>query len=112
MGIGQAREHTSANTEGNDPKGSGETARLDRAAVERAGLRLAGKVWRTPVLRCDQLDARCGARLWLKAENLQRGGSFKVRGALLAVEQLASSGSRGVIAQSTGNHAIAIAIAW
>ncbi|MEU1918281.1 threonine ammonia-lyase [Streptomyces massasporeus] len=111
MGIGHAREHTSAGTGGNDPDGTRETARLDRAAVERAGLRLAGRVWRTPVLRCEQLDARCGARLWLKAENLQRGGSFKVRGALLAVEHLASSGSRGVIAQSTGNHAIAVAIA-
>ncbi|GAB2744132.1 pyridoxal-phosphate dependent enzyme [Kitasatospora kifunensis] len=63
------------------------------------------------MVRCEQLDALTGSRLWLKAENLQRGGSFKVRGALLAVGELAASTSRGVIAQSTGNHAIAVALA-
>ncbi|WP_405774619.1 threonine/serine dehydratase [Streptomyces sp. NBC_00859] len=86
-------------------------ARLTRANVDRAQLRLTGKVLRTPVIRSDQLDASSGARLWLKAESLQRGGSFKVRGALLAVEALAAHGSLGVIAQSTGNHAIAVALA-
>ncbi|MFC8208945.1 pyridoxal-phosphate dependent enzyme [[Kitasatospora] papulosa] len=85
--------------------------RLSRAEIDRAELQLSGKVVRTPVIRSDQLDALCGARLWLKAENLQRGGSFKFRGALLAIEALAAAGSHGVIAQSTGNHAIAIAIA-
>ncbi|MER7469077.1 pyridoxal-phosphate dependent enzyme [Streptomyces sp. NPDC097981] len=85
--------------------------RLDRGDIDEAARRLTGRVWKTPVLRSDQLDALCGARLWLKAENLQRGGSFKVRGALLALERLAASGSRGVIAQSTGNHAIAVALA-
>ncbi|MFF8646229.1 threonine/serine dehydratase [Streptomyces sp. NPDC015345] len=84
---------------------------LSRADVDRAELRLAPRILRTPVIRSDQLDAQCGARLWLKAENLQRGGSFKVRGALLAVEELAAAGSRGVVAQSTGNHAIAVALA-
>ncbi|GAA2760962.1 pyridoxal-phosphate dependent enzyme [Streptomyces paradoxus] len=111
MGIGHAREHAPADGRTRGPGSGEEGAHLDRAAVERAGRRLADRVWRTPVLRCDQLDARSGARLWLKAENLQRGGSFKVRGALLAVEHLAGSGSRGVIAQSTGNHAIAVALA-
>ncbi|WP_265560412.1 threonine ammonia-lyase [Streptomyces hygroscopicus] len=86
-------------------------APLDRADVERAEHELAGRVWRTPVVRCDPLDATAGARLWLKAENLQRGGSFKVRGALLAVDELARAGTRGVVAQSTGNHAIAVALA-
>ncbi|MER5732121.1 pyridoxal-phosphate dependent enzyme [Streptomyces sp. NPDC002138] len=79
--------------------------------VDRAADRLAGRIWRTPVVRSDHLDALSGARLWLKTENLQRGGSFKIRGALLAVGRLASKGSRGVIAQSTGNHAIAVALA-
>ncbi|MBV1957409.1 pyridoxal-phosphate dependent enzyme [Streptomyces sp. BV333] len=111
MGIGHAREHTYGHSGTSGPDGAEEGARLDRAAVERAGRRLADRVWRTPVLRCEPLDTRCGARLWLKAENLQRGGSFKVRGALLAVEHLAMSGSRGAIAQSTGNHAIAVALA-
>ncbi|MEV7116693.1 threonine ammonia-lyase [Streptomyces anulatus] len=86
-------------------------ASLDRSDVSRAERELTGRVWRTPVVRCDPLDTIAGARLWLKAENLQRGGSFKVRGALLAVDELARAGSRGVIAQSTGNHAIAVALA-
>jgi threonine dehydratase len=72
---------------------------------------LAGRIVRTPVVRCEELDRRAGARLWLKAENLQRGGSFKLRGALLAVGRLAGEGAAGVIAQSTGNHAIAVALA-
>jgi threonine dehydratase len=87
------------------------SAGLDHDAVDRAVRRLDGRVWRTPVVRSDGLDALAGVRLWLKAENLQRGGSFKLRGALLAVEQLVAAGSRGVIAQSTGNHAIAVALA-
>ncbi|MFJ9743149.1 threonine/serine dehydratase [Streptomyces sp. NPDC101166] len=86
-------------------------AGLAGADVDDALLRLSGRVLRTPVIRSEQLDAACGARLWLKAENLQRGGSFKVRGALLAVERLAAAAARGVIAQSTGNHAIAVALA-
>jgi threonine dehydratase len=98
-------DHRSRLAVGTTPSG------LGRADIDRAQLRLVGKVVRTPVVRSDQLDALCGARLWLKAENLQRGGSFKVRGALLAVEELAAAGSRGVIAQSTGNHAIAVALA-
>ena len=72
---------------------------------------MGGGIWiilGCPVRSVGRTD---GTRLWLKTENLQRGGSFKVRGALLAVEQLAASGSRGVIAQSTGNHAIAVALA-
>ncbi|WP_255955717.1 threonine ammonia-lyase [Streptomyces odontomachi] len=84
---------------------------LGRSAVLDAQRRLAGRVTRTPVVRSDDLDRRGAARLWLKAENLQRGGSFKVRGALLAVERLVAAGSRGVVAQSTGNHAISVALA-
>ena len=72
---------------------------------------LAGRIVRTPVVRSDELDRRAGARVWLKAENLQRGGSFKLRGALLAVGRLADAGASGVVAQSTGNHAIAVALA-
>ncbi len=81
------------------------------ASVRAAQRRLAGRVTLTPVLRSAGLDRRAGARLWLKAENLQRGGSFKLRGALLAADRLARGGSRGLVAQSTGNHAIAVALA-
>ncbi|MFI9274303.1 threonine/serine dehydratase [Kitasatospora sp. NPDC052896] len=84
---------------------------LTRSDVHEAAERLAGRVLRTPVLRSDELDRLAGARLWLKAENLQRGGSFKLRGALLAVERLVAAGCLGVVAQSTGNHAIAVALA-
>ncbi|MFI6644609.1 threonine/serine dehydratase [Streptomyces sp. NPDC050504] len=84
---------------------------LSPEGVRDARLRLAGRVARTPLVRSDELDRAAGARLWLKAENLQRGGSFKMRGALLAVDRLACSGSVGVVAQSTGNHAIAVALA-
>ncbi|MFG2846356.1 threonine/serine dehydratase [Kitasatospora sp. NPDC048296] len=84
---------------------------LSAAGVHEARRRLGDRVLPTPVVRCEELDAAAGARLWLKAENLQRGGSFKMRGALLAVDRLARAGSPGVVAQSTGNHAIAVAVA-
>lgn len=82
-----------------------------RADVARASQALRGRVARTPVVRSPELDRLAGVPLWLKAENLQRGGSFKLRGATLAVERLAATGSRGVVAQSTGNHAVAVALA-
>jgi len=72
---------------------------------------LAGRVVRTPVVSSPALDRFAGARLWLKAENLQRGGSYKIRGALRAVARSAADGHRGVLAQSTGNHAVAVALA-
>jgi threo-3-hydroxy-L-aspartate ammonia-lyase len=84
---------------------------LSRADIAAARQRLGGRVRHTPVVRSDELDRAAGRRLWLKAENLQHGGSYKMRGALLAVGRLAAEGSRGVIAQSTGNHAIAVALA-
>ncbi len=84
---------------------------LSRDDVGRACRRLDGRVVATPVVRSDELDRLTGSRLWLKAENLQRGGSFKVRGALLAVDRLTAAGCRGLVAQSTGNHGIAVALA-
>ena len=53
--------------------------------VLAARARLAGKVSLTPVLRVPRLDALAGIELFLKAENLQRVGAFKARGALNAV---------------------------
>jgi threonine dehydratase len=79
-----------------------------RAAAERIGER----VWRTPVLRCPTLDDRAGAQLWLKAENLQRIGAFKARGAMHAVGRLPPiQRDKGVITFSSGNHAQAVALA-
>jgi threonine dehydratase len=80
--------------------------------VAAAAVRLAGKVVRTPVLRSAALDRIAGTSLWLKAENLQRGGSYKLRGAMHAVGRVADDGgNRGVIAESTGNHAVAVGLA-
>ncbi|MEV3861404.1 pyridoxal-phosphate dependent enzyme [Streptomyces sp. NPDC050095] len=84
---------------------------LSCAGVHEARLRVADRVLQTPVVRSDDLDRLAGVQLWLKAENLQRGGSFKMRGALLAMERLVSVGCSGVVAQSTGNHAISVALA-
>ena len=85
-----------------------------RADVEAAARYLAGKVVRTPVLQSPALDALvAGAQLLVKAENLQAGGSYKMRGATVAVGRVADAGGgvTGVIAQSTGNHALAVALA-
>lgn len=80
--------------------------------VRAAAARLAGVAHRTPVLRSETLDAWSGARLLLKAEHLQRGGSFKFRGAYNAVSALpAAQRARGVCAFSSGNHAQAVALA-
>jgi threonine dehydratase len=70
--------------------------------------RLEGRIWRTPVLHVDALDAACGREIWLKPECLQRTGSFKFRGATNAVAQL-PDGTEGVVCISSGNHAQAVA---
>jgi len=85
---------------------------LRRDDVEAAAGWLRDRVVDTPLIRSTTLDKVAGVRLWLKAENLQTGGSYKFRGALRAVGQIAKQGGhRGVIAQSTGNHALAVAMA-
>jgi len=67
---------------------------------------------RTPVVRSDALDQRCGAEVHVKAENLQRGGAFKLRGAYNTIAQLDPEvRARGVFAYSSGNHAQGVAIA-
>ena len=66
----------------------------------------------TPLLRSDALDARLDAAVWIKAECLQRTGSFKFRGAWTNISRLpAEDRSRGVVAYSSGNHAQAVAAA-
>jgi threonine dehydratase len=78
--------------------------------VDAAAARIAGLVRRTPLIE-SELGAD-GEPLFLKAESLQRGGSFKVRGAVNAVSQLAEhERSRGVVTHSSGNHAQALALA-
>jgi threonine dehydratase len=82
------------------------------ADVERAAARIAGVAHRTPVLTSRTADARTGGRLFFKAENLQRAGAFKFRGAYNAISALPEAvRRRGVIAYSSGNHAQAMALA-
>ena len=80
------------------------------ADLEAARARIADAVVRTPVWRSDALDEALGCSLWLKCEPLQRTGSFKLRGATNAVRAL-PTGTRGVVAVSSGNHAQAVAYA-
>jgi threonine dehydratase len=68
-------------------------------------------VVRTPVLSSRTLSERCGGQVALKAENLQRTGSFKLRGAMAKLAALGDGCSAGVVAGSAGNHAQAVAYA-
>jgi threonine dehydratase len=80
--------------------------------VRKAANRIAGVAHRTPVLTSRTADAAIGAHLFFKAENLQRAGAFKFRGAYNAIAALEPEArQRGVIAFSSGNHAQAIAYA-
>lgn len=80
--------------------------------VEAAARRLAGRIVRTPVLRSPALDERAEAAVYVKCENLQRGGAFKFRGAMNRMLQLdAGERHRGVVAYSSGNHGLAVALA-
>jgi len=82
------------------------------ADVEAAGRRLDGRVVRTPLLELPLLNERIGGRLLIKAEMLQRTGSFKFRGALNFLDRLKPEDRRrGVVAFSSGNHAQGVAAA-
>ncbi|MDP9365499.1 MAG: threo-3-hydroxy-L-aspartate ammonia-lyase [Chloroflexota bacterium] len=82
------------------------------ADVRAAAGRLAGVAHRTPVVTSRVLDERTGGRVFLKAENLQRMGAFKFRGAYNAVARLdPDARARGVVTFSSGNHAQAVALA-
>jgi threonine dehydratase len=80
--------------------------------VRAAAGRLAGVAHRTPVLTSRTLNERAGAEVFLKAENFQRIGAFKFRGAFNAISRLSPEQLRaGVAAYSSGNHAQAVALA-
>ena len=83
--------------------------------ILEAHARIAPRIHRTPVLTSASLDAMTGARLYFKCENLQKTGSFKIRGATNAIFSLTDEeASRGIVTQSSGNHgaAVACAAAW
>lgn len=80
--------------------------------VEQAALRISSHVHRTPVVQCRSIDALVGVTCHFKCESFQRGGSFKLRGALNAVLSLPDDlRSRGVFTHSSGNFAQGLAIA-
>ena len=78
------------------------------AAARRAGV---GVVKRTPITESAALSERYGGNVVFKAENLQRTGSFKIRGAMSKLASLGDSVKHGVVAGSAGNHAQSIAFA-
>ncbi|MFI6941847.1 threo-3-hydroxy-L-aspartate ammonia-lyase [Streptomyces sp. NPDC050418] len=79
--------------------------------VVRAHQRIGGVAHRTPVLTSRLTDEELGARFFFKAENLQRMGAFKFRGAYNALAQFDERQRRdGVVAYSSGNHAQAVAL--
>jgi threo-3-hydroxy-L-aspartate ammonia-lyase len=80
--------------------------------VRSAAARLGSRVHRTPLITSRSISERAGLEVRLKCENLQRGGSFKVRGAMNALLQLdPEQRRRGVVAFSSGNHAQGVALA-
>src|SRR5258706_15740015 len=84
-------------------------------AILDAHARIATRIHRHPVLTSASLDAMTGARLFFKCENLQKTGSFKIRGASNAILSLSKEeAAYGIVTQSSGNHgaAVACAAAW
>ena len=80
--------------------------------IEEAAERLKGQAVITPLVENQDLNSEVGRRLFVKAETLQRTGSFKFRGAYNRISQLdEAERARGVIAYSSGNHAQAVACA-
>ena len=80
--------------------------------VQAAAHRIAGRIHRPPVITSQSFDDVSGYKVYFKCENLQRAGSFKIRGALNKVLSLSMSERiRGVVAFSSGNHAQGVALA-
>jgi len=85
---------------------------LSRAAVVEAAARIAPHIRRTPTERSPALSQLAGREVYLKLENLQRTGAFKIRGALNALTRLdAAKRSAGVVTASAGNHGQGVAFA-
>jgi threonine dehydratase len=83
--------------------------------IVEAHQRIVLRIHRTPILRSSTLDALTGAELFFKCENLQKTGSFKIRGATNAIFSLTGEeASHGIVTHSSGNHgaAVSCAAAW
>lgn len=81
-------------------------------AMYTAANNLASIITQTPMLPAERLSQDLNAQIWYKAENTQRAGSFKIRGAYTKIHALSpEEKARGVIAHSAGNHAQGVALA-
>ena len=87
---------------------SGTALPVTPADIEAAARRLDGVARKTPLLRDERIDEATGGRILIKAEPLQRTGSFKFRGAYNAISQVEAD---AVVAFSSGNHAQGVALA-
>jgi threonine dehydratase len=94
-----------------EPASIGRPAEPSPDDVRRAAEAGVGVIRETPLLSSRTLTERAGMTVALKAENLQRTGSFKIRGALAKIASLGSACEDGVVCASAGNHAQAVAYA-
>ena len=79
--------------------------------IQDARKRLAGKIYKTGMPRSNYLSERCKGEIFLKFENMQRTGSFKIRGAFNKLSSLTEAEKRkGVVACSAGNHAQGVSL--
>ncbi len=84
----------------------------DLRTIQEAHRRITPHIHHTPVFTSSSLAALAGAQLFFKCENLQKTGSFKIRGATNAIFSLRpEEAARGVVTHSSGNHAAAVALA-
>src|ERR1044072_1443066 len=80
--------------------------------IKEAAVRINGRIHRTPIATSQQFNKRAGCEVFFKCENLQRAGSFKIRGATNKILSLTDEEKkRGVAAFSSRNHAQAVVLA-
>jgi len=95
-----------------NPMGEARTSPPDWKVIVEAHERIRPRIHRTPVLTSVSLNRMAGAELFFKCENLQKTGSFKIRGATNAIFSLNDAEAQhGVVTHSSGNHAAAVACA-
>ena len=95
-----------------NPSGRSDSPPVDWKRITEAHDRIRARIHRTPVLTSESVDNLAHAELFFKCENLQKTGSFKIRGATNAIFSLSQEeAERGVVTHSSGNHAAAVACA-
>ncbi len=98
-----------------ETKSATQTQPVTWEVIQAAHARIKSRIHRAPIMTSSSLDALVGARVFFKCENLQKTGSFKIRGASNAIFSLTDDEVRhGIVTQSSGNHgaAVACAAAW